>query len=352
MAELLGVAASGMNVVSLAIQIAESLKKLKDFCDLMKAAPEAIRVAIDEVETLSFILEDIDRDMQTQCFPDQETKAAVLKSYKLCWNSNEALKALVANLQRQLTKGKKRGRFKVAMNQDKIESFQNNLESAKVTMLLANQWYDRAVQKQHWKRLELELLEVRCAISEMPNAMAAVTSEFFGQRTASIVQEEFANAPRTTSLSPPNWSSKRTRRVIPRKQQCGKLWGFIDVITCYQGHATSTSISITLPKWIYARKFQVCLTRSYQGWDQSLRIYKTVPHSAPIFSCCKSGNLKGLQRLFGSDQASPFEVDPDGMTPLHVSFLLSQDCRDSDCSLVGSSMGTTPCLPIFIGQWS
>jgi len=112
----------------------------------MKAAPDEIRLVIDEVETLSLILEDVDRDMEQQLFLDPRTKATVMRSYRLCRNSSQALRALVAELEDHLAKGNKKGSFKVAIKQDKIESFQKKLESAKATMLLANQCYDRAVQ--------------------------------------------------------------------------------------------------------------------------------------------------------------------------------------------------------------
>lgn len=162
MAELLATVASGMSVVSLAIQVAESIKKLKDFYDLMKDAPGEIRRIIEEVETLSLILEDVDRDMQQQLFLDPRTKATMMRSYRLCRSSSsEALGALVAELEEHFIWGKKRGSFKVAMKQDKIEAIQRKLESAKATMLLANQCYDRVVQEQNWESHEREMLEIR-----------------------------------------------------------------------------------------------------------------------------------------------------------------------------------------------
>jgi len=42
MAEALGVIASGISVVSLAIQIAECVQKLRNFCSLMRDAPRDV----------------------------------------------------------------------------------------------------------------------------------------------------------------------------------------------------------------------------------------------------------------------------------------------------------------------
>jgi hypothetical protein len=61
MAETLGVVSSGMAVVSLAIQLAENIKKLKDFCQAVREAPDNLLRVIDELETLSSVLEGVDR---------------------------------------------------------------------------------------------------------------------------------------------------------------------------------------------------------------------------------------------------------------------------------------------------
>jgi len=58
--------------------------------------------------------------------------------------------------------------------------------------------------------------------------------------------------------------------------------------------------------------------KSCRGWDQSLRSYRRVSQDAEVFQFCMTGNVTGLQRLFEDRQASPFEMDPEGRTPLHV----------------------------------
>jgi len=44
-----------------------------------------------------------------------------------------------------------------------------------------------------------------------------------------------------------------------------------------------------------------------------------VSYDAKVFDYCMEGDVAGLQKLFASGQASPFEKDPEGRTPLHVS---------------------------------
>lgn len=330
MAELLGAAASGMSVVSLAIQVAESIKKLKDFHDLMKAAPEEIRLAIDEIETLSFILADVDRDMQQQVSLDPRTKSIVLRSYRLCRNGNEALRSLVVELEEQLGKGKKRGSFKVAMKQDKIESFRKKLDSAKATMLLANQVYDRAVQGQNWESHERDMLEIRSAFAKISSMkMLSSSSDSApddpGHYQSSenrkpenhISEIEEKNDLEKTEPALQGWTT-RTRRKRITKQQYSRLFGIADMVSYDGGGATSTSISFALPRWIYARAFQIHLTKCHQGWDHSFRAYRTLPYRSQVLLYSMNGDVEGIRQLFASGQASPFVVDPEGRTPLHV----------------------------------
>ena len=97
-----------------------------------------------------------------------------------------------------------------------------------------------------------------------------------------------------------------------------KLLGMVDLVIINQGDATLTSISFELPAWLYARRYEICLRRSYQGWDQSFRSYRVISYDAPVLHYSMSGDVAGLQKLFEAGEASPFEVDPDGRTPLHV----------------------------------
>jgi hypothetical protein len=161
MAEALGIVSSAFAVVSLAVQVAESIEKLKTFCSLIQGAPDDIRLAVDELETLSMVLEDVDRNVQQQVFLDPRVKTVVLRSYRLCKNSSDGLRTLVDSLQAGLAAGKKRGILKIALKKDMIEDFRKRLESAKATMLLANQVYYQATQDQRWESLERDMYELR-----------------------------------------------------------------------------------------------------------------------------------------------------------------------------------------------
>jgi hypothetical protein len=125
----------------------------------------------------------------------------------------------------------------------------------------------------------------------------------------------FENQP----LWPQRASHSMSRRRIRISEQHGmKLLGLFDVVLSSLGDTTMTSISVALPKWVNGRTYQATLRKSYQGWDQSFRTYRVVSYDAPVLHYSMAGDVEGLQRLFKDMLASPFEIDPEGRTPLHV----------------------------------
>jgi hypothetical protein len=146
MAEAFGVISGGLSVVSLAIQIADSIKRLKDFCDLVKEAPDEVRLALDEVEVLSLVLQDIEHSMydQSTCVP--AIKTAVMRSLHLCRVSSDALLTIARDLYSDMAGGKRWSSFKAALRKDNMMKFRARLEGAKTTLMLANQCYYQLVR--------------------------------------------------------------------------------------------------------------------------------------------------------------------------------------------------------------
>jgi hypothetical protein len=141
MAEVLGVVASGMSVMSLAFQVADSVKKLKDFCDFVKDAPEEIRLTLDEIEAMTLVLGDIDESVQAQNSLPPSTKNAVARSIRLCRTCAATLQSLATELQNGLARQKRRSSFKVALTREKLMNIKARIECSKSTLLLANQYY-------------------------------------------------------------------------------------------------------------------------------------------------------------------------------------------------------------------
>jgi hypothetical protein len=130
-----------MCVVSLAFQVADSIKKLKDFCDFVKDAPEEIRLTLDEIEAMALVLGDIDKSVQVQNSLPPSTKNTVARSICLCQTCAAMLQSLVAELQNGLAKQKRRTLFTVALTREKLMNIKAQIECSKSILLLANQYY-------------------------------------------------------------------------------------------------------------------------------------------------------------------------------------------------------------------
>jgi ankyrin repeat protein len=53
------------------------------------------------------------------------------------------------------------------------------------------------------------------------------------------------------------------------------------------------------------------------GPEMLLRVQTTIPYASETYNFCANGNVKALQRLFEEGLASPFDVDPRGVSLLH-----------------------------------
>jgi hypothetical protein len=118
MAEIFGVVAGGLSVASLAIQLTETIQRLKDFCDAVKECPGEIRVGLDEIEVLSLVLQDMEQSIRGKSFCLPAYEAAVTKSLRLCWASNNVLRALLGDISTDMAGSTRLGPLKAALRMD------------------------------------------------------------------------------------------------------------------------------------------------------------------------------------------------------------------------------------------
>ena len=97
----------------------------------------------------------------------------------------------------------------------------------------------------------------------------------------------------------------------------GAFWGgpACTESMCRRPSTPNTNVTYSFPAWLAARAVMVELG----GPSFCLRAVAVVPEDAPIMVFARTGNVEGIQTLFKSRLASPFDVDPDGWTPLTVS---------------------------------
>jgi hypothetical protein len=78
------------------------------------------------------------------------------------------------------------------------------------------------------------------------------------------------------------------------------------------------------PKWLFGLSHGVGIyeSRASAGWNFSIRVYKIVilPFESPILERAENGDVVGIQQLFSTRQASPFDRSESGWTVIDVRF--------------------------------
>lgn len=64
---------------------------------------------------------------------------------------------------------------------------------------------------------------------------------------------------------------------------------------------------------------RMALTRSSTEWKHTLQSFRPVPDDSLIFEFCKRGNIDGIRHLLSRKEASIWDTNSKGYTPLHVS---------------------------------
>lgn len=78
--------------------------------------------------------------------------------------------------------------------------------------------------------------------------------------------------------------------------------------------------TIKLTPAFLRKTLELRLLSSFGQISRTLRTYPILKDSAPIFTICKNGDLRGLQAALSSGTISPFVVSEEGLSLLHVRF--------------------------------
>ncbi len=65
--------------------------------------------------------------------------------------------------------------------------------------------------------------------------------------------------------------------------------------------------------------FNALVMKAAQGWQHHIGTFRAVPNDSLIFEFCEKGNLDDVKSLLVRRDASPWDVNSEGWSPLHVS---------------------------------
>jgi len=150
MAEVLGLAASGISIATLTVQIANSVAKLKSYWDELKEVPEDVRLLVEEIEDLQLLLSDIEADQRRNPISSTvlDTNSAS-RCLEHCKRGADRLKELTDDLGVDIMASNRfRSKWasaRVILKKDKIEKYKSRLERAIRLLSLSHLCYTRLV---------------------------------------------------------------------------------------------------------------------------------------------------------------------------------------------------------------
>jgi hypothetical protein len=140
MTEVLGLVASGAGIMSPAGQIVGIVSGLKKICSKIKNAGEDIRYLIEEVQTISLVLNEIG-DYNYLEGDSPLPVAPVQRSLELCRRSTEILSEIAVDLDEQISKQRLKGVFRAALKEEAINKLRERLRFAQVLLMISYHIY-------------------------------------------------------------------------------------------------------------------------------------------------------------------------------------------------------------------
>ncbi|TGO49939.1 hypothetical protein BOTNAR_0411g00070 [Botryotinia narcissicola] len=330
-------------VVSVAVQLVETIHKLVDFWKAVEDAPDNIASIFRELALLSKILTKSHELAQLHSFPEIFDEAL-----KDCRSKILKLHLKVEDTRRNLNSSKLRKRkwaaWKIVLQKSEIDSLQKSISEAK-TNILHIQVNNILARPPSITNLANILTEKQNPLSLSAGCHDAKLAQFCPETAGKHLTlldngEKYDRSPSMYADSPRVAIESRTRSVYGSKGRkvtspFSDIWTVTRRVEEQIVHPLGTRHSVEAEsqlivypsKWLtkigiaYGVKLSVLASR---GCQYSFQPFRAVPESALIFEFCRSGNLDGIRTLLSRGDASPHDRDPLGRTPLWYAVLHHQ----------------------------
>ena len=277
MAEVFGVAAGVFGVVSLSIQLAESVQKVKGFYANVRNAPPKLADLADEIGEMSNLIKELKQQHQPAGFVTTPLMQRCIESSR---KAVEYFAIFSSELEARVTTRKLRGGIRFALSQDEISRILSRMERAKTMLVLAYMQYQTALQQQQHDHLVL-------MVQKLATSQDAVL--------------EFAKPVKATNNGPPAGAVSPSRKK--KTAHARKIF------------------RLCSPGWFSNTVWQIALNKSISGWEFKMHTYGIVADDAPILGACIMGDIFAMQQMFEAGAASPFDRDSNGRGLWEVSRL-------------------------------
>jgi len=266
---ILGVVSGGAGLLSLAIQLGESARKLKSFHDSMRNAPETLKDLEFDLQTMALSLQQLERDRQR----NSHDAVLLARCIERCQRCTDKIGRALDKMSKYTARNARLGKVYTAFKEKDIDKLLADLELAKSLLQLSLMMY---WSEQHEERH-------RDQAAHTGSSIALLTSG--GEDTHSVKQRAMAVP------------ARRVRRG---------------------SKALKIQVATRLLAWLTSKIWNLAVCESIGGWNISICSYNIRPTESAIFRCCDNGNLAMVQRLIQGGDASLSDVDEYGRSLIEV----------------------------------
>lgn len=148
MAEVIGLAASGIAIGTLAAQITSSAAKLKSYYDQIESASEDLQDLIEELNIVQILIADIEHDQEQNPVSSEILDSRSTSScLQYCKQGADRLKELTDSLSKDIETStglrRKWSSTKIVFRKEKIDKYKAQLQRAIRLLTLSHQVYTR-----------------------------------------------------------------------------------------------------------------------------------------------------------------------------------------------------------------
>ncbi|KAF3069745.1 hypothetical protein GL218_07876 [Daldinia childiae] len=299
MAEALGVAASGIAVAQIAIQVGGTVVKLKQLWDEVKDVPDDIADLMDQIDCLDPVLWEVENGFNKSELPSMLWDNLASKSTtRYCRKALENLTAMVEELNLQINTAK-RGRrkivaIKVLLKKDSIKKLERRLENAVRMLTLAQQSYLVALTQ---VQPDIIVQKFTTLTIHKKQYEPQETSDFASKTEVQTVSPLRHGQQDTGDIyTKPRWVYK-TR--LTRPNNFGRIY--------VESFAAGSRVLFQAPVWFSHRSWELHSIKANGAWQLNLRSYRLIPEDSKVIALSRRGSPQDIQRLFDAGLASPYD---------------------------------------------
>ncbi|KAH0489240.1 hypothetical protein TgHK011_009679 [Trichoderma gracile] len=268
---------TNLDVIQAVPRVATLIYQTHQLWQEIKEVPEGIQGLVDHLKALEPIFADIEDQ-----FNQDEASTPFKNCLDLSRKAHDSLGALVADMRTQLQASKRvrRKRIRSWITRAMLRKLSSNTQTLAVR-----------VQPQHQNQIsrppspQLQ--------HKMPSAELKEDDILVVPKRATVMSKKMADS-YTFSLS-----------------------RYAHFALTYARATGAWQAQMQLPAWLPRSIYELVYTPSVSGWTYTYRVYNIVPNDSEIMMRIKAGDLAGVQELFSTKKASPFDRSIHNATLLH-----------------------------------